>query len=435
MPKRLFPVLLLLAVGSTALAEPLTLRLQGSNTIGATLAPALVEAWLENQGVTSLQGVELAPEELRITGRTAGGHAVQVDIHSHGSGTAFSGLAAGAADIGMASRPIKPEEVSALAALGQLDRHDSEYVLGLDGIAVIVHPGNPLQRLDKATIARLFSGEVRDWAEVGGRPGPVHVYARDHKSGTWDTFKSLVLGKVPLVTGAMRYESSEALSDAVANDPYGIGFIGLPYVLRAKALAVSEQGTRAIVPRSFSIATEDYALARRLFLYVPEKASGPARAFADFAVSPAGQALVTREGFIAQDILEGEQEHAAQAPAEYVDFTRGARRLSLNFRFREGSAIPDTKAVRDIERLAAYMRRPENTGRRLLLMGFADSNEGIPLHSLELSVHRVDTVADLLITRGVGPVRVRGYGSALPVAGNDTPHGRHKNRRVEVWVR
>ncbi|MFA5530208.1 MAG: phosphate ABC transporter substrate-binding/OmpA family protein [Thiohalomonadaceae bacterium] len=221
----------------------------------------------------------------------------------------------------------------------------------------------------------------------------------------------------------------------MASDPQGIGFIGLPYVLRAKALGVSESETRPIVPQPFSVATEDYALARRLFLYVPEKASAPARAFAEFAVSPAGQALVTREGFIAQDIIEDEQDHTPVAPAEYVAFTRGARRLSLNFRFREGSAIPDTKAVRDIDRLVAFMQRAENAGRRLLLMGFADSNEGIPLHSLELSVHRVDTVADLLVARGIGPLRVRGYGSALPVAGNDTPHSRHKNRRVEVWVR
>lgn len=434
MPKRFFSVLLLL-VGSAAFAEPLTLRLQGSNTIGATLAPALVEAWLGALGVTDVQRIQLAAEELRITGRSADGEAVKVDIHAHGSGTAFGGLAAGTADVGMASRPIKHAEVLALADLGALDRPGAEFVLGLDGIAVIVHPSNPISNLDKHSIARLFSGEIRDWRELGGLPGAVHVYARDHKSGTWDTFKSLVLGKVPLVTGAMRYESSEALSNAVATDPNGIGFIGLPYVLRAKALGVSENNTRPIVPQPFSVATEDYALARRLFLYVPEKASAPARAFAEFAASPAGQALVTREGFIAQDILEGDQEHAAQAPAEYVAFTRGARRLSLNFRFREGSAVPDTKAVRDIGRLVAYMKRPENDGRRLLLMGFADSNEGIPLHSLELSVHRVDTVADLLVARGVGPLRVRGYGSALPVAGNDTSHGRHKNRRVEVWVR
>ncbi len=435
MPKHFLAPLLLIAYCSASFAEPLTLRLHGSNTIGASLAPALTEAWLKTQGVMELRRTTLAAEELRITGQTGDGSPVQVDIHSHGSGTAFNGLATAAADIGMSSRPIKSAERAALAALGQLDGPGAEYVLGLDGIAVIVHPSNPLDTLDTHSIARLFAGEIRDWAELGASSGPVHVYARDHKSGTWDTFKSLVLDKKPLSPDARRYESSEELSDEVASDRHGIGFIGLPYVRSAKALAVSEADTRAILPEPFSVATEDYTLARRLFLYVPENASAPARAFAEFAVSPRGQALVAQEGFVSQDILSGAPEHGPQAPEEYVEFTRGAQRLSLNFRFREGSAIPDSKAMRDIARLAKYMNHPNNAERRLLLMGFSDANEVIPLHSLELSVHRVDTIADLLIGRGIGPVRVRGYGSALPVAGNDTPHGRHKNRRVEVWVR
>ncbi len=435
MPKYCLSLLLLLAYCSAGYAEPLMLRIHGSNTIGASLAPALAEAWLKTQGAMELRRTSLAAEELRITGLTADGSAVQVDIHSHGSGTAFNGLLTGRADIGMSSRPIQRAERAALAALGQLDGPGAEYVLGLDGIAVIVHPSNPLDTLDTHSIARLFAGEIRDWAELGAPRGPVHVYARDHKSGTWDTFKSLVLGQRSLSPDARRYESSEKLSDELASDRHGIGFIGLPYVRSAKALAVSEVDTRAILPARFSVATEDYSLARRLFLYVPENAGAPARAFAEFAMSPKGQALVAREGFVSQDILSGAPEHGPRAPKEYVEFTRGAQRLSLNFRFREGSAIPDSKAMRDIARLTSYMNHPDNAERRLLLMGFADANEVIPLHSLELSVHRVDTIADLLIGRGIAPARVRGYGSALPVAGNDTPHGRHKNRRVEVWVR
>lgn len=435
MPKYFLALLPLLVSWTTGFAEPLTLRIHGSNTIGAAVAPALTEAWLQTQGVTGLQKTMQAAGKLRITGLGADGSPVRVDIHSHGSGTAFSGLETATADVGISSRPIKGSEVTALKALGQLDGPGAEYVLGLDGIAVIVHRSNPLDTLDKDSIARLFAGEIRDWAELGAPAGPVNIYARDDKSGTWDTFKSLVLGNKPLVPDAKRYESSEQLSDHVAADRHGIGFIGLPYVRNAKAVAVSEAGTRAILPDPFSVATEDYALARRLFLYVPENASRAARAFAEFAVSPTGQTLVAQEGFISQGILSGAPEHGPQAPQEYVEFTRGAQRLSLNFRFREGSAIPDSKAMRDIERLARYMSQPENAERRLLLMGFSDANEVNPMHSLELSVHRVDTIADLLIHRGIGPLRVRGYGSAIPVASNDTALGRTKNRRVEVWVR
>lgn len=80
-----------------------------------------------------------------------------------------------------------------------------------------------------------------------------------------------------------------------------------------------------------------------------------------------------------------------------------------------------------------YMRNSVGS-RPVMLFGFSDHNEVLPLHSWELSVNRVDVVADLLLGMGIAPVRVRGYGSALPVAANDSELGRCKNRRVEVWV-
>jgi phosphate transport system substrate-binding protein len=69
-----------------------------------------------------------------------------------------------------------------------------------------------------------------------------------------------------------------------------------------------------------------------------------------------------------------------------------------------------------------------------MLFGFADSSESLPIKALQLSVSRADRVADLLANEGMSAMRVRGYGSAVPVASNATEAGRHKNRRVEVWV-
>jgi phosphate transport system substrate-binding protein len=291
-------------------------------------------------------------------------------------------------------------------------------------------------RLEKAQLHRLFSGQITDWRDVGGRPGPVRLYARDDNSGTYDTFKSLVLGKAPLAEGARRFESNADLSDAVAGDPNGIGFVGLPYVRAAKAVAISDGESAAIVPEPFSVATEDYALTRRLFLYLPQKGAKPmAREFAEFTASPAGQEVVARVGFVSQQIVVGDPVVKADAPAEYRSLIREAQRLSLNFRFRAGSIDLDNKALRDVSRLVEFMKREENRGRELMLYGFADRHERIPLHSLELSVHRADRVADLLIRHGLSARRVRGFGSAVPVASNETPEGRFKNRRVEVWVR
>lgn len=420
-------------IGVTQAAEVI-LRLHGSNTIGAELAPALVQDWLRGKGFNSIRAEAVAAEETRILAVDRNGRDVMVEIHAHGSTTAFTGLEQGRADIGMASRAVKAAEVTRLASLGALDRHDAEFVVGLDGVAVIVHPANPLTALDVDTLRGIFSGRIRDWAEVGGRAGPITLYARDDKSGTYDTFKSLVLGKETLAPGAQRFESSSDLSERVAEDANGIGFIGLPYVRQARALAVAERGGSPILPERFSVATEDYALARRLYLYLPSHKPLPlAREFAEFAQARAGQKIVERSGFVSQNILAVGVAAQQDAPSEYRDLTQGARRLSLNFRFHQGSAQLDSKAMRDLERLLRYMQDETQT-RQVMLFGFSDHNEVLPLHSWELSVNRVDVVADLLLRMGIVPVRVRGYGSALPVAANDSEMGRHKNRRVEVWV-
>lgn len=418
-------------------AEQMLLRFHGSNTIGAALAPELVKAWLKRQQYREIAQQKTAAEEMLITAVSDEGNKVAVSIKAHGSSTSFEALAAGEADIGMASRPIKDQEVAMLAPLGRMDSHASEFVLGLDGIAVIVHPDNPLAQLSKEQLRQIFSGVLHDWQEVDGKAGPIQVYARDDKSGTYDTFKSLVLGETtPLVGGARRFESNANLSDAVSVDHNGIGFVGLPYIRQSRALAVIDGGVAAITPDSFTVATEDYALARRLYFYLPEQPhNDTAQHFIDFALSHAGQQVVAATGFVSQAIITGAAVVNGEAQPEYLSLVEGAKRLSLNFRFNRGSAFLDNKARRDVKRLVKYMAQRENRERELILIGFSDRNEVIPMHSLGLSIQRADSVADILINHGVAPQRVRGLGSAVMIASNETPQGREKNRRVEVWIR
>jgi len=433
---RSWTFLFLLFAATTALADNNLLRLHGSNTIGDKLAPVLAEQWLKSKGYTQVSVRETAPDERLVVGRNTDGNEFFVEIHAHGSTTAFADLASGSTDIGMASRPIKPEEVSGLARLGKMNEVSSEYVIGLDGVAVIVNFDNPLTTLDKETVRRIFSGELRDWSQLGGKPGAIHVLARDDKSGTYDTFKNLVLdGGAPLTKGAQRYEASVDLVAQVKADPQAIGFVGLAYTDGVKPLAISDGGA-AIMPESFSVATEDYALSRRLYLYVPTRGERwkVAQEFARFAVSTVGQLALEPNGFISQEIEARHLPPPADAPQEYAQFVRNAHRLSLNFRFEKGVFDLDNKAKRDMQRLAAYFAKPENLHRKLLLFGFADSHESIPMRSLVLSVDRADTVADMLIRNGLRPYRVRGYGSAVEVASNNSDSGRHRNRRVEVWV-
>jgi phosphate transport system substrate-binding protein len=341
----------------------------------------------------------------------------------------------GDVDIGMASRKIKPEEVSKLSRFGDMTSPANERVLGLDGIAVLVNPANSVSCLTIDQVAAIFSGVVTDWRQVGGAAGPIHVYARDDKSGTYDTFKALVLNKTPLISTAQRIEDSSELSGKVAADPGGIGFVGLGAIGAAKPLAVSANGAAPLVPNRFTVATEDYVLSRRLFLYVTKAADQPdVLRFLEFANSPKGQAIVDEVGFVPLTIVQQKTVAPTSAPPEYEALTTGALRLSVNFRFNSGSSNLDNRALADLDRITAFLASSGVSPDRLVLVGFADSRGSGPVNQ-RLSEQRAQTVATMLAQRGISPGTIRGFGAALPVADNSTPDGREKNRRVEAWIR
>jgi phosphate transport system substrate-binding protein len=423
--------------------SPVTIfRMQGSNTIGARLAPTLAAAFLKAKGAVGEPVVRKTSEvDTLVTAFVAGqAEPLQIEISAHGSTTAFAGLLEKKAEIGMASRPIKPKEVEKLAFLGNLAGPDAEQVLAMDGLAVVIHPGNRLRQLDNGQLAELFSGVAPDWSRFpdSGLTGSVHVYARDDKSGTYDTFKSLILkpNGVKLSSSAKRYEDSNQLSIDVSKDPQGIGFIGLPYIKPAKAVAVSDAGVRAIYPNSFTVATEDYSLSRRLFLYLPPNTDNlHAREFVSFALSEKGQKIVREVGFI--DLLIAEEQLSetilSSAPDSYRNLTRFANRLSLNFRFLSGSNQLDSKALQDIQRLVEFLQQGKNRSRGIRLLGFTDSI-GDREQNCRLSLQRAKTVADVLNGYGIYPRSVDGLCDVMPVASNASPAGREKNRRVEAWV-
>ncbi len=423
---------------STAVAP--RLRLAGSNTIGGDLAPALAEAFLRRQGATTVARRPLAADEVVVAGMLPGSSAeVAIEIAAHGSTTAFERLAAGQAEIGMASRRIRPEESAKLAELGEMTAASNEHILGLDGIAIVVNRANPVDHLPLETLRDLFSGRLTDWAQAGGSAGPIRLYARDERSGTFDTFKQLVLESRPLPAVAERYEDSRKLAAAVAADSGGIGFVGLAYVGEAKALKISEAGSVPYRPTVFTVRTEDYLLSRRLYLYTPAQPREPwVRQFVDFALSNEGQAIVDAIGFAGQSLSGSAPAEAAadrgELPPEYVRVTRGAARLPLAFRFESGSDRLDNKALRDIGRLLETLSQPANRDKRVLLLGFADGR-GTPEVNLRLSQARAGAIARELESEGVRSAEVAGFGAALAVASNESEEGRRRNRRVEIWLR
>jgi phosphate transport system substrate-binding protein len=401
------------------------LRLSGSNTIGADLAPALVEQFLRSRSAANVARSSNG-KRVTVSATLAGDTApTAITIDAAGTSTAFTALAAGQCEIAMASRPIAPAERASLP-----DARES--VIGLDGIAVVVNPSSSVQSLDTDQLTRIFQGDARSWSDVGQPGGAIAVFARDANSGTWDTFRGLVLPTSALRSDAQRFDSNEQLVAAVARTPGAIGFTSLSAARGAKVIAIGEPGVPPIAPTAFTVATETYPLTRRLYLYTT-KPNMLGDALVAFAASPDGQAVVAKFGFV--DL----RPHSDDAPAaqecrgctpEYKKATAGGQRMSTDFRFETGSTNLDSRGRGDVDRVATWIRSAR--ARRVTLLGFADS-QGTPSVNVSISLERARAVQRLLHDRGVD-ADAQGFGDSMPVASNATLQGRERNRRVEVWV-
>ena len=436
-----------------------SLRLAGSNTIGADLAGELADAFLREDrafagGATSRvqgpnQAEQLGVNERVVRARRADGGFVQIRIAAHGSNTAPCALASGEADIGMMSHEWPGAPACDIASLGDLrdPARSAETMIGLDGVAIIVHAANRLASIDRPTLRRIYCGEISDWSALGLAPGAIHLHRRNDDSGTFDVFRERVLinssGRACAVpANAAAHEDSEALIAAVAADANAIGFVGAGPVTHAhnreiKVLQVRDsESTGAFPPTPFSIRSGDYPLARRLFFYTPPNADGEMQAlqsaFIAFARSERGQRIVENAGFVSLSQHRPEAEDRAAwfvgAPADYVEALRGAEKQDLTLRFRFASDDLDAQALRD---LAEIGQRAE--GRSVILAGHADS-VGPAAFNDSLSLGRANAAARALARHGVRPARVLGFGErVLRRFPDDTAARRSENRRVEIW--
>jgi len=446
-PRRVLPILIalcLLIAAAVALyifmRPPETLlRLEGSTTIGNELAPRLLVGFLRSKGAKDIQELPMTPQnkthhDVRAT--LAGQwRPVIFSVIANGSGNSFKALHSHQADIGMSSRPINDKEVDLLSGEGNMRSPCCETIIGLDGLAVVVNDGNPVDELSREQLGLIFHGTIHDWSQVGGRPGPIHLYGRKPDSGTFDTFVDRVLkgDKAAFAPSLQVKESGDEITAAVASDAGGIGYVGLAQIHPAKALQISDgPNTASLLPSPFTVGTEDYVLSRRLFLYTPAQPTELAREFAEYAASPEGQEIVESVGYVKQTPSFENPPIPAAAPAAYRARVEGLSRLSINFRFQSNSDKLDNKALADIPRVrAALFEKHIRTG--VQVIGFADS-KGSASGSQKVSDQRAKVIAEKLRAYGI-EVQDVGFGSAMPVADNDTDEGRQKNRRVEVWAK
>jgi len=429
--------------------------IQGSNTIGDGLMPALIEGYADTLDAELVRQVGAGENQRVLRLADANGKEIAViEVGAHGTATAFPALADGTAAIGLASRPMAGAEA------GLPDLHDgpNEHILALGGLIVIVHPDNPVRVLTLDQIAAVFASRITSWAQLGGPELPISLYVRDDRSGTLETFEAMVMAprRLRITESAERLEDNADLSDLVSIDPTGIGFVGFAYARASRPLAIRQQCGLTSFPTTFDIKTEEYPLARRLYAYGSGAAMPPhAREFLDFALSDAAQPIIAEAGFIDRGIetqgievqgarlansLTSKEEFSLPLFREMLGELKDAGRLSLTFRFTAGSSKLEVRSQSEAERFARLLADGSYAGKEILLVGFTDSVGDFKVNR-NLAVRRAQSVLDTLkaaVDEGAldaVPILVQSYGELTPVGCNETAAGRQLNRRVEVWVR
>jgi phosphate transport system substrate-binding protein len=434
----------------------------GSDTIAASLMPALLLGFADRieADVVQSRGAVEGAMSMQMLG-AGGDELAKIELASTGSSEGLDALRANSAAIAMSSRAMRDAEVDGFESAGfpGMTTPQREQVLALDGLVVITSPSNPIASLSIPEIADIFSGAITNWNEVGGLDLPIVVMARNDGSGTLAELESQVLrpNGVRLTPAARRIASNELLSDEVTVTRGGIGFIGLAHVRSAKPLAIRTECGLVATPSSFAIKTEEYPLARRLYLYT-SGAPQPAQVakLLEYTRSGEAQQVIADAGFVDQGVdkieVDGQGMRFAMAftdPSPEFNFPQmrelmgeliSGYRLSTTFRFNPGSAQLDNKAQGDVERVIEYFAQENQRGAEVLLVGFTDSVGRADLNRA-LSFRRADQVRSSIVEAGGQSVldsvniRVLGYGELAPVGCNESLLGRAINRRVEVWVR
>ena len=226
-----------------------------------------------------------------------------IAVTGGGSGTGISAMFSNTCDIAEVSREMKEGEIEMAKKQGIVP---TKFLVALDGLAVIVHPDNPVSQLRIDQIAAIFSGRITNWKDAGGADGKIVLLSREVNSGTHVYFKEHVLrnsksdSKAEFAPEALLLPSSQAISDEVAQNVNAIGYLGMGYISnKDKAIHVAKDaGSPFIMPTIESVADNSYPISRPLIMYTKGVPTGLTKQFLDYVLSAKGQDIVKRLDFV-----------------------------------------------------------------------------------------------------------------------------------------
>jgi len=255
-------------VGSAAAADQVSIKVDGSTTVGP-IAKAFAEYYMTRH------------------------HDVSVTVSESGSGNGAKSLINAACDVADMSRPMESAELEAAKSKGV---NPAEHIVARDGIAVVLHPSNPVGALTIEQIRKIYTGEITNWKDLGGTDEAIVVISRDTNSGTYETFEKMVLSKQKLTQKAEYVGSNGAIRQRVMTTAAAIGYVGLAFTEGVKPITVN-----GVAPTVETVLDKTYPIARPLYMYTngEPKAGTPLAEFINLSNTPDGRKIVSDTGFVA----------------------------------------------------------------------------------------------------------------------------------------
>lgn len=256
-----------MGVGTAVAGDANSIVVDGSTTVGP-IAKAFAEYYMgKHQGVN-------------------------ITVSESGSGNGAKSLINGACDVATLSRPMKNSEKKAAQEAGVLA---IEHIVALDGLSIIVHPGNAVANLTLAQIRDIYTGTISNWKQLGGPDQKIVVISRDTNSGTYESFNTLVLKDAKLMGGAEYVGSGGAIRQRVMSTPAAIGYVGLAFTEGVKIVSVN-----GVVPSAESVNDKTYPIARPLYMYTNgrTKEGTALNDFVNLSATAEGKKIIEDTGFI-----------------------------------------------------------------------------------------------------------------------------------------
>ncbi len=234
-----------------------------------------------------------------------------------GSGTGISALINGTCDIADHSREWKQKEIDQAWEKGVQPRF---FVVAVDGLSIVVHASNPVNKLIMAQLGAIYRGEIKNWKAVGGPDRKISLYGRQSNSGTYVFLQEHVLGNRNYSTDMKEMNGNAQIIEGVLNDEGGVGYVGVGYLfdeqgqvrkgLKIVPMAKDDKSPAYLPTDKTAVDEGKYPVARSLFQATNGKPSAAVASFLKFEMSPEGQKIVEREGFYTirpKDLVQNEK--------------------------------------------------------------------------------------------------------------------------------